>query len=112
MPKKNRQSVRNHLESLLIIALNHGRYLRKPGFVYSKEIKKQFHESIMFHFSELDKLGCAWRIQNSIMYFYNNVDIQEVYEKLFKMQLIDIVEIAIEEANSKNPTLIKDLKYH
>ena len=77
----NKQII-DHLESLLSLAAGKGYKLR--GHANDTHTSDSISESVKYHCTYLDDLGCPWSVQNRILHYINNIDRQEVWEKLFK----------------------------
>jgi hypothetical protein len=90
----------DHLEALLVVALDKGLYLRRANLKFTEEIKNSHKDFIFFHMGCLDSCKCSWSIQNKALDFYNNADIQKTYELLHKKSLRSIAQELLDSDNS------------
>lgn len=86
--------------AILIRAELKGLYLRRP---WSFEEKPD--TSLGYYCDQLDKLGVSFRAQNSVLYFYNNADDQDTWEKLKGRSY----SATLTEALSFDKALLKEL---
>lgn len=85
------KTIRNHIESLLVIAMNRGIYMRRPSLKMTPDILSEFSNAVEFHLKSLDDLDCSWKIQNRALNYFNNMENQTLYESLFKQSMETLV---------------------
>ena len=82
------------LELLLNTAMTKGQWLRWPARF---EVKPDIAKTVGFACTELDRLGCKWGVQNTILDYVNNADQRDVWGKMYSTSFRRIVRDAIKK---------------
>lgn len=77
----------NAMEGLLLLALEKGSYLRFPERF---DAKPDIADGVAYYCEKLDQEGVPFSAQNTALAFINDVDLQPVWEELFKQSCRDI----------------------
>ncbi len=83
-------TILDHLESIITIGKARGYCYRQPTR-YGESVPNE-SESIAWHCSELDALGCPWIAQNKALAYVNDADTKKVWEQFFTRQLREIAQ--------------------
>jgi hypothetical protein len=88
-------TISDHIETILLIALRHGEFLRFPHRFEGQDTSTG--KDVGYACEQLDELGCTWAVQNTALCYINDADTPKVWAELHSRQLSAIAQEIINQ---------------